>query len=302
MVKKILKLLYKLIPFTFKYFIKDIYLFLKFSNDGAVNIKKIVFFKSFDNVVVLGNGPSLNADREDILSLADSNDFVCVNNFCDDELYVKLKPSLYVFLDAYFFSTKAHEQLVLRREKTFNIINEVTTWNMNIVVPSSADVSILKKIIKNRNITIYKISTLSYFSYGNSKFEKFFFDVGMYGPAQINVLIYGIYLSIIANYKNIKIYGADLSFHNDIMVDQKTNCLYIEYKHFNQKNTFEILRKNPDKVEPWKMAELMKLTSDTFYAHEFMYKYAINKGIHIENASSHSLIDAYPRSKRANCT
>jgi hypothetical protein len=121
------------------------------------------------------------------------------------------------------------------------------------------------------------------------------FDSGLYGPPQINVLIYGIYLSIFANYKNIYVYGADLSFHKDVSVDQSTNELHITFKHFNEKDNVEVLRKNPDKVEKWRMGELLELSADTFFAHEILADYAKSKGISIYNKSSQSLIDAYPR-------
>lgn len=298
MIKVFLKKIYNIFPFSIKYFFRDIYFYIASSRKGAINIREIKFFKSNNSVVVLGNGPSLNTDREEIKALIGSNDFVCVNNFCDDELYTVLKPNLYVFLDAYFFSNTAHESWISRREKTFKILNETTTWDMNIVVPHSADLKIINRGITNSHIKVTKINTLSLFSFSLSGFQAWLFDKGFYGPPQINVLIYGIYLPIVAGYKKIRFYGADLSFHNDVQVDQKNNELYIEYKHFNEKNTTELLRKNPEKIVPWKMAELMKLTSDTFYAHEIMNEYARKKGIYIENASSYSLIDAYPRAQK----
>lgn len=299
MFKSFIKKLYYVFPFSIKYFARDIFLYFYSTKNGAVNIQDIEFIKNHEDAVVLGNGPSLNVDRPEIQSWVGEKDFVCVNNFCDDELYTILKPSLYVFLDAYFFSDDAHESWITRREKTFSILNETTDWKMNIVVPCSANLEILKRGINNKNINIFKINTQSMFSTKLTSFKTWLFEKGLYGPPQINVLIYGIYLSIVSGYKNISFYGADLSFHNDVKVDQESNELYIEYKHFNEVNKIEPLMKNPGKVEPWRMAELMKLTSDTFYAHEIISAYAINKGVVIENASSYSLIDAYPRSKKS---
>jgi hypothetical protein len=298
MLKSLMKRIYKIFPFSVKHIFRDIYLYTSATINGAINIKKIEFIKNNERAVVLGNGPSLNSDRQEIQSLAGTTDFVCVNNFCDDELYIILRPTLYIFLDAYFFSDEAHKSWISRREKTFDIIDESTSWEMNIVVPGSADVNLIKRRIKNKNVRVFKFNALSLFSSKPTRFQEFMFDIGLYGPPQINVLIYGIYLAIVARYKDIKFYGADLSFHNDVKVDQQSNKLYIEYKHFHQRNTIEPLMKNPGKIEPWSMAELMKLTSDTFYAHEILNSYALKKGVVIENASSYSLIDAYPRSKK----
>lgn len=297
MFKKLIRTTYNVCPFPIKYSLYDIYLYLNSNKDGAINIRKINFNKKNNGIVVLGNGPSLNADRKKILGWVGKKDFVCVNNFCDDELYTELEPSFYVFLDAYFFSDKAHKSWVIRREKTFAILNSSTDWKMTIIVPSSANLDIIEEKIKNKNIKIYKFNTQSLYSEKLTRFQEWLFDIGLYGPPQINVLIYGIYLSVIAGYKNIIFYGADLSFHNDVKVDQKSNALYIEHKHFNESNKTEPSMKNPDKVEPWRMSELMKLTSDTFYAHEIIKTYATKKGVYIQNASSYSLIDAYPRNQ-----
>lgn len=298
MFKLFIKKLSYFFPSSIKYFVRDIFLYFYSTINGAVNIKKIDFVKKYEGAVVLGNGPSLNIDRQEIQSWVGKKDFVCVNNFCDDELYTILKPSLYVFLDPYFFSDDAHDSWVVRREKTFTILNETTDWKMNIVVPFSANLNIIKDIVKNKNIKIFKVNTQSMFSTRFTLFQKWLFDKGIYGPPQVNVLIYGLYLSVISDYKNIVFYGADLSFHNDVKVDQENNNLYIEYKHFNEENKIEPLMRNPDKIKPLRMAELMKLTADTFYAHEVINEYAVRKGIIIENASSYSLIDAYPRSEK----
>lgn len=298
MLKKIVRKAYNIFPFSIKCLFYDAFLYVNATKNGAVNINKIDFNKRNESVVVLGNGPSLNADRQEILSWVGKKDFVCVNNFCDDVLYTTIKPNVYIFLDAYFFSDEAHQSWVARREKTFEILNNSTEWEMTIVVPSSAKLNIITKKINNKKIKIFKFNTQPLFSSKLSCFQKWLFDTGLYGPPQINVLIYAIYLSVIAGYESIKFYGADLSFHNDVEVDQINNQLYIEFKHFNESNTVERLLKNPAKTEPWRMAELMKLTSDTFYAHEILNTYALKKGVHIENASNYSLIDAYPRSNK----
>ncbi|MFT7565746.1 MAG: hypothetical protein ACI846_000031 [Pseudoalteromonas distincta] len=300
MLKFFLKKIYYFLPSSIKRILLDSFFYLSSTRKGAINIRKIDFLKCNDSAVILGNGPSLNSDREEIKQLVNNNDFVCVNNFCDDELYVLLKPTLYVFLDAYFFSENAHDTWISRREKTFKVLSEDTTWAMNIIVPQSANLEIIQRGIKNDKIKITKINTQSLFTSKLTAFQNWLFDLGFYGPPQINVLIYGIYIPVVAGYKKIRFYGADLSFHNDVQVDQNSNDLYIEYKHFNEKNTTELLKKNPEKAESWKMAELMKLTSDTFFAHEIINSYALKKGVYIENSSSYSLIDAYPRTEKSN--
>lgn len=295
MIKRALNTAYEFFPFSFKTYLRDLYFYVRSSFNGAKNIKSIQFIKEHSEVCVLGNGPSLKKDKAVIKKIMHKQDFVCVNNFCDDELYTTLKPKLYVFLDGYFFSEKAHPDWVTRRNKTFGTIDKSTTWPMKIIVPQSAKTSILSDAIKNHNIEIIKVNTQNLYTKRYNRLIGRLFDTGLYGPPQINVLIYGVYLSVLANYKKVHVFGADLSFHNDINVDQSTNDLYMVFRHFNEKDKIEPLRKNPAKIEKWTMGEVLDLSANTFYAHETLYSYAASKGVKIYNCSDFSLIDAYPR-------
>lgn len=297
LVKDTLKKIHRMFPAPVKQILIDMYTYTSSTLKGAKNIQGIKFDRQHSDACVIGNGPSLKKDRETLRQLIDTNDFICVNNFCDDELYIEIKPKVYIFLDAYFFSQNAHPDWVKRREKTFRLLNEKTKWPMKIIIPHSADKSILEKYINNPNIKIIKINTLNINSEKYSKLMKFLFNIGLYGPPQINVLLYGIYLAIIADYQTISIFGADLSFHKDVEVDQNTNGLFITYRHFNEKDTLEILKKNPEKTESFRMSELLELSARTFYAHEILNSYGNDKGVKIINYSSFSLIDAYPRSQ-----
>lgn len=295
MLRRVLKAIYRRIPFAIKYYIKDLYLFTTASLKGGVSLKKVPYKRDFDRVAVLGNGPSMKVDKSCIEKLIGSYDFICVNNFCDDDLYLQLKPKIYVFLDAYFFSGNAHKDWIERRDKTFLTLSEKTSWPMTVIVPQEADLNILKGGINNKFVEIIRFSTQSLFvSKYNNTVGKLY-DSGIYGPPQINVLLYGIFAALMAKYKEVRIYGADMSFHNDVEVDQSSSELFIRFRHFNQDDEFELLRKNPEKVEPWRMAELLELSAHTFYAHETLNEYARSRGVSITNASSFSLIDAYPR-------
>jgi len=260
----------------------------------AKNLKKIKFLKTREDVIVLGNGPSLKNDMEKVVKNSNNYDFVCVNNFCTSPYYETIKPSKYIFLDDYFFSENAHPDWIKQRESTFKTINEKTHWAMQVFLPPSANDRILKKFIKNTNVEIIKIKVVSY---DNLNFKKIVqrFDTGYFGPYQGNVLIYAVYLSIWAKHKRIKIFGADLSFHKDIEVNQKNNNVDIRFRHFNREDHVERLMKNPEKIHPFSMSEIMQTTADSFRAHELLNHYAIEKNVEIENCSSFSFIDAYIR-------
>ncbi|EKO3877200.1 hypothetical protein P0F19_002412 [Vibrio metschnikovii] len=263
-------------------------------NWDAKGLRSIKFLKDKQDVIVLGNGPSLKKDLEKIAIMAEQHDFVCVNNFCSSPYYETFKPNKYVFLDGYFFSENAHPDWVKQREETFKIINERTTWKMQIFLPMWADKTILERIIVNPNVEIIKIKV-----FGNNhktiQQAKRIYATGFFGPQQCNVLIYAVYLSVWAKHKKVKIFGADLSFHNDVQVNQENNHLEIRFRHFNKEDHVERLMKNPEKVEPFTMAEIMQTTADTFRAHEILNAFANYKNIEIINVSYFSMIDTYKR-------
>ena len=95
-------------------------------------------------MIVLGNGPSIDKDLEEIKILSKSSDFFCVNNFSCSDLYQKFKPNKYLFMDDYFFSNEAHEDWILKRNETFKNINNNINFNYVHVINDS--------IIPTRNI------------------------------------------------------------------------------------------------------------------------------------------------------
>ncbi len=270
--------------------------FLKkiFAFNDAKNLKSIKFNKCKNEIAVLGNGPCLIED----IKYIDSSicDIICVNNFACSNFFSDVKPSKYVLIDEYFFSDNAHRDWILQREKTFKAINDSTCWEMQIFIPSNANKKVIQKVIKNPLIDIVNIR-VGALDFGKDALNNFFYDTGFIGPHQVNVLVYAIYISIWSKYKDIKVYGANMSFHNDVKVNQDDNTLYMEFKHFNDTPHIENLMKNPGKVDPFTITELMDITTKTFRSHDILAAYANKKGCYIINKSSYSLIDAYPRNK-----
>ena len=272
--------------------------YLRYSplTSDAKKINEIELSCKNEEIMVIGNGPSLLKDIDIIVERVSSCDFVCVNNFATSEYFRILKPSKYVFLDEYFFTKDAHLDWLKQRESTFNAINENTDWKMQIFLPIFADIKVISAVITNPNIELIKLKVVGY---DNLSLLKVFkrFDSGRFGPFQGNVLIYAIYLSIWSGYKKISVFGADLSFHKDIEVDQENNHVQFRFRHFNSQDHVERLMKDPQKTQPFSMSELMQITADTFRAHEILQKYAKSKNIEICNGSNYSLIDAYKRNR-----
>lgn len=87
LVKYILRKIHTVLPEPFKQILIDMYIYSSSTWKGAKNIQGIKFDKHHIDACVIGNGPSLEKDRETLKQLIDKNDFICVNNFCDDHIY-----------------------------------------------------------------------------------------------------------------------------------------------------------------------------------------------------------------------
>jgi len=290
-VRKIIKNILLMVGCYFSLFVRRVWI-AKLSN-----IRPLVetdFDKQSNLCVVIGNGPSLKNDINKILQIADA-DFFCVNHMADYDFFQELKPSKYALFDSYFWAQGAEKTLKKKREILFENLNEKVTWPMLIYIPREADLDFFRREITNPKIKIHKLSLISISTPMRYRKISSILLEGKYGPPACNVVIYSMYLSIMAGYQYIELYGADLSFTEDVIVDQKTNQLLIEYKHFYGESTFEPLLKNPQRNSPFTMESLYEITYLTFYAHNLLNQMALIKGVKIINKSSYSLIDSYER-------
>jgi hypothetical protein len=262
---------------------------------GASSLRQVRFDRLHDEVVVVGNGPSLTADLPSLALEAACRDFVCVNTFCNSEYFALLKPRIYVFLDAYFYASDAHPSRVAQREQAFASLDAKTDWPLQVFLPWGADETVLRRSIRNPKIRFTRLAVQPIDPPALDDRLRKCFDSGRAGPLTVNVLIYAIYLAIWAGYRRIHLHGADMSFHKDVEVDPQTNDLLIRYRYFDQPDRTEPFLKNPGRVRKWRMSEFMQETAKTFRAHEVLDWYARLRRVEIINRSPGSLIDAYRR-------
>lgn len=288
--RNILKILFPAVVWPYFVFIKNFI----FEFD-SVNLKKINFFKKNTSIIVVGNGPSLKKDIEYIVSVADKNDFFCVNYFANTEFYEKLKPNKYVFIDyGLFFSSEVPKCILEKRKQLLDKINRDTVWDMQIFIPMYADINLFKKIINNKNIKIIKMNIFN-INFNNRKKAIKKYSNGFYGPSGSNVLIYAIYLSVWANYKEVKVFGADLSYIDNLYVDQRNNYVVTKAEHFYSSGETRRILTPPFYKEGVSMASEMLSLAKTHKAHDLINDFSKYKNVKIFNCSSYSLIDSYDR-------
>ncbi|ELB2967153.1 hypothetical protein QI724_004677 [Vibrio parahaemolyticus] len=249
------------------------------------------FYRTYEKCTVLGNGPSL---KSDINNISKDTDVIAVNHFSESEHFTTLKPNKYILIDSYFWDEATHSSLVEKRDKLFKDLNELVSWKMQLIIPDFADIAFIQGNIKNSNIAVKVLRAIPS-NVTNIKYGPIALSSGIVAPPAVNVLIFAVYVAILCEYDSVEIFGADMSFHNDVHVDQDNNQLYMVYKHFYGKEEKLPLLENPQKIKPFNMTDLMRLTFLTFYAHQLLNKWAELKEVKVVNRSNFSMIDAYPR-------
>lgn len=259
--------------------------------------KKSKFFSSIhkhkkksNTIFIFGNGPSIKEQLEEYCDILSSYPCICVNYFVSTEYYEKIKPSIYVLMDPNIFTGIVHDNYIEKLELLWKNLFEKTTWNMDIIVPSQfRNHARLKQLKKNLRINVLFCNMLDCSMYLSKKsmFELFNKNK-LAAPAQ-TVINTAIFLAIFWRYKNIILLGADTSWHEEIKVDQKTNILYIDDKHFYDSKTLE------KHDLPTKLHEEFYYISKALEIYHILNEYANYNSVSVYNASKISWIDAFER-------
>lgn len=241
----------------------------------------------YDEAYILANGPSLNDSLK-------NNNFegkllFAINHFArSNELYTRLKPKYYVFADPAFWRGEFSNTI-------FEDIVKNTTWDINVCIPS--EVCKLAKIqeyfASNKFIKIVPYNKTLIEGYGNWQFKAFKRNYGM--PIMPNVLIATLFLAINSGAKSIYVYGADHSWTQSMIVNDK-NQVCLSDKHFYS-DAKSVPWLKYDKT-PFTMSEIMLAFYRTYIGHEYISNYAKKLGVRIINCTPGSFIDSYERSEK----
>ncbi|MBR5824709.1 MAG: DUF115 domain-containing protein [Paludibacteraceae bacterium] len=230
---------------------------------------------------ILANGPSLASDIEKI-SLEDG-DFSVVNYFYKSPYFKKVKPSIYVIVDPYFFEL----------EDSFQPIIENVVWPMKLVVPYYA----LKKYktlncISNSYIEVIPIHMFAY--RGFEIFRNWIYMHGLSMPKGQNVLVPSIFNGINMGYKEIRLYGVDHSWTKTLCVTDK-NQVCAKDTHFYDTNEVKLEPYMKGIGKYYKLHELLRDFATMFESYQYLRTYADNMGCKIINKTKGSFIDAFER-------
>lgn len=254
--------------------------------------------RNTDNVVVIGNGPSLTTTLNTSLDLILKYDRIAVNHFALSPQYVIVRPNIYVLIDPNLFNEYSEYKT---RDNMFNALISNTIWSMILIVPSEmVNNKYVKNVINNnKNITVHFVNTLDLPIPENTYFENL--DQNRLAPPSQTVLNTALYLAIKWRYQKVFIIGADSSFLADLRIDQDTNQLCSYDTHFyNNSNVYaddKNMFRGDVRYFPHKFHEELYCEYLAFKSYWDLKDYANYTGVKVYNASEYSWIDAFERKK-----
>lgn len=283
-------------PIFIKIVTKSINFFLSFkiTINSKSNINSVI--KNNNNLIVIGNGPSLNESMKKYEKCFSKYDCIAVNHFCETEYYQIIKPKYYLIADpAFYGNIDTYAEWL--KEKINNFISEFinnTKWDINIILPTSAiDSQFIQKLKHNKFIHPYYYNYKDLIKYKDDK-KFYFWDKNLISVPAQTCLNTCIWLGIFLRYDNIYLIGADTSWIELLHVDQKNNTVYTIDSHFYGKKRRQLFKDKEGK-NPVKLHEELYSILKAFEYYWELKNYADYAGVNIYNASEYSLIDAYER-------
>jgi hypothetical protein len=291
-VKKVLGILNQVFSDIFTLFIVVVK-----SNFFRVDPKEFKTLK-YDELIVVGNGPSLNDTLKDNFKFFSGKSIACVNDFVSSEYFSRLKPDFYIFFDPAYWTRNASEELVSSSISDFKLLKEKVSWPLTIIMPLVAKRWnwFIDLPGQNKNIRIqYVNSTIINCS---TQLRRFLFKHNLAMPRVVNVLVGVIFLAINMGYKKIYLVGADHSWHENIYLDDD-NVLHLKYTHFYSKESAPLkpLLLGPEETKHVTMHIFFNALAQKFEGYQQVEDYSKFAGAKIYNASKKTYIDAFERYK-----
>lgn len=250
-----------------------------------------------ERMVVIGNGPSLNKSIELYEQQIKESDIIMVNFAAMTDLFLKLRPSVYLLVDpGWFHPTPSQVESCTRCVDT---IVSRTHWPMMIVMPKAAQHGyFVAKFKENSNIDVLYYEDGWQIPDGMTQFEVW--DKNIICPPAQTVLNTAVWLSIYWGYQETYLIGADTSWHTELKMDQETNVLYTIDTHFyDNKRVYQEAYDEKQNRRPigTKLHEELFAEATALREYWNLREYADWKGVKVYNASEYSWIDAFERKK-----
>ena len=242
-----------------------------------------------DELVILGNGPSLNLTMEQHSDFLKARHLLAVNFAVNTPVFTDLQPKFYMLTDPVFFNRMELENVQLLWRNFAENVN----WDMTLFIPTKVkrQGKWYENVATNTHIRIctYNMTPVE----GLHWFEYLAYNHGWGMPRPRNVLIPSIMQALAMKYSTIYLAGADHSWLKTLSVDDDNRVVSIQ-PHFYKEEKKEEERIRVDYMKV-KLHEILESMSIAFRTYHTIRRYADSKGAKIINITPDSYIDAFPK-------
>ncbi len=245
--------------------------------------------------LVMGNGPSLKKIIDDYErgEIEIPQDTFCVNLSPLSPSFYKIKPKYLLWSDYIFIQDTPGSTETVR--KMYDMMQDQVDWNLTIYLnaPYKKDNDRLIKYsrLTNKNIR-FVILNRKYCDDLSSTWRNRLYSSGFFMPTEGTVVNTAIYVAILQGYKEIHLYGSELTMYRNLEVGTD-NQLYIVEKHYYDKD-----HKHPVSLDGGGKAYTHTYFSwmyAMFHSHYLLRQFADYKGVRVINCTPGSMIDVYER-------
>ena len=241
-----------------------------------------------DELVILANGPSLNATVAAHRDFLDSRTLLAVNFCATSPIFTELKPELYLIADPLFWIVDE------KRQTLFGALAEKTTWPLHLFMPARArvDGKWAEMVAANPNIRVHIYNTTPV--EGFKAFTDAVYRSGLGMPRPHNVLIPSIATALRMPFRRIYLAGADHSWLPEITVTDRNEVL-MHQKHFYDKGTSRADTVKQENLSTAPLHTILYHMHVAFRSYFTLRDHAATLGKEIINITPGSFIDAFPR-------
>jgi hypothetical protein len=276
-------------PLIFRALIKRFYAKRKwdFFRNDASSLKS-------NNCIILVNGPSL---EKDILIAVKKikqkkSDVICVNYSALTDIFFQVKPNLYALADPIFWRNDTTQEFTDKNNILFDILKSAV-WEIKFLVPEEG-AEMVKKRLGSGSIHSCIPIPVNMAPIKNMNVLLSMLDKMVCTPIYGNVLILSLYYSIMSQYKDISVYGADFDVFKQLQTDQITNYVFSGGNHFYDNSYSPEPNKYLNRSNKM-MHDRLGQAQNAFFQIYTLALLAKKRKISLKNRTSFSLIDSLDR-------
>lgn len=241
-----------------------------------------------EELVILGNGPSLRHALEHDMEALMSRCRLAVNFAANAPEFTSLRPDLYVLADPHFFAGRGTDPNVARLWDNLGKAD----WHFTLYVPCSR-VKQVRTEFKDKPVTVKGFNLTP--AEGAKALVYPLYSAGLAMPRPRNVLIPSIMTGIREGFRRIYLTGADHTWSRTLSVDEENHVVSVQ-PHFYKDNKSEKERVSSE-YAGYHLHDILKSLYIAFRAYHQIKEWADKQGVEIYNVSPGSFIDAFPRLK-----